>query len=282
MRHFKHIRAVPLLCLPLAPALAQTPVIGAEGGGVCSSASVRGTYAVSLSGRQITSTGTFTNVFQANGTATFDGLSAVELALTANTLQAVGTSLPMSGTYMVEANCVGSIEISSGGSATFNLAIYNSGAGFAIAGSDATYSYNGSGNTAPSNCSLAMLTGVYVFTSTGYGFSSGAVSKAGNITGLLQFDGHGNVTVNASIGSSSTLTGTYSMSSSCVGSATLTDASGNSYAMSMSVYSGNSAASTDFYLTFAQSSKFIIIGSAHAVYGQPTASLRRRGSGRKA
>lgn len=187
---------------------------------------------------------------------------------------------------MVEANCVGSIEINSGGSATFNLAIYNagasSGASFAIAGSDATYSYNGSANTTPSNCNLAMLSGVYVFTSTGYGFSGAAVNEAGNITGLLQFDGHGNVTANANVGSSSTVTGTYSMSSNCVGSATLTDANGKSSVMSLSVYSGNTAASTDFYVTLAQSSKFMVIGTAHAVYGQPTASLRRRGSGRKA
>jgi hypothetical protein len=282
MRHFKAVRAVPLLCLPLAPALAQTPVIGAEGGGVCSSATVKATYAVSLSGRQISSTGTFTNVFQATGTATFDGLSAVTLALTSNTLQAVATPVPMSGTYTVQANCVGSIAINSGGSATFNLAIYNSGAGFAITGSDATYSYNGSGNTTPSACSLAMLSGVYVFTSTGFGFSGGAVDEAGNITGLLQFDGHGNVTANANVGSSSTVTGTYSMSSSCVGSATLTDANGKSSVMSLSVFAGNSAASTQFYVTLAQSSKFMVIGTARAVYGQPTASLQRHRSGRKA
>lgn len=280
MRHFKFVRVVPLLCLPLAPVLAQTPVIG--GGSVCSSATLKGTYAVSLSGRDISSTGTFTNVFQANGTATFDGLSAVTLALTTDTLQAVATAAPMSGTYTVQANCVGSIAVNSGGSETFNLVIYNSGAAFAITGKDATYSYSGSGNTTPSACSLAMLSGVYVFNTTGFAFSGGAVSKAGNITGLLQFDGQGNVTVNANVGSSSTNTGTYTMSSSCVGSATLTDKNGNSYVMSLSVYSGNSAASTDFYLTFAQSSKFIVSGTAHAVYGQPTASLRRRESGRKA
>jgi hypothetical protein len=287
MRHFKAVWAVPLVCLPLAPALAQGPVIGVAGGGVCSSATVKGTYAVSLSGRQISSNGTFTNVFQANGTATFDGLSAVTLALTSNTLQAVGTPLPMSGTYTVQANCEGSIAVTSGGSATLNVVIYNSGAAFAITGKDATYSYSGSGNTTPSACSLAMLSGVYVFTGTGFGFSSGAVSAAGNITGLLQFDGQGNVTVNAnqsslSKTSSSTLTGKYSMSSSCVGSATLTDASGNSYVMSLSVDTGNAAASTDFYVTLAESSKFIISGAAHAAYGQPTASLNRRGMGRRA
>jgi hypothetical protein len=291
MRHFKAIRAVPLLCLPLAPAVAQTPVIGAAGGGVCSSATVKGTYAVSLSGRQISSSsssaGTFTNVLHANGTATFDGLSAVTLALTSNTLQAVATPVPMSGTYTVQANCAGSIAINSGGSATFNMVIYNSGVAFAITGSDATYSYSGSGNTTPSACSLAMLSGVYVFTGTGFGFSSGAVSGAGNITGLLQFDGQGNIIANAnqsslSKTSSSTLTGKYSISSSCAGSATLTDASGNSYVMSLSVYTGNAAADTDFYVTLAQSSKFMISGSAHAAYGQPTASLERRRSGRKA
>jgi hypothetical protein len=33
-------------------------------------------YAVTIAGRQVTTSGNFTSVFQANGSATFDGLNA--------------------------------------------------------------------------------------------------------------------------------------------------------------------------------------------------------------
>src|SRR5579884_2364271 len=130
-----------LCCLPAAPLFAQTTI----GGGSCTSSTINGTYAVSITGRQVSSAGKFTNVFQSNGSATFDGQSKVSISLTASTLQAAGSSLSWSGTYSVQANCAGVITVSAGGNATFNLTIYNSGGNFLLAGSDATYTYTGSG-----------------------------------------------------------------------------------------------------------------------------------------
>ena len=60
-----------------APLLAQTQI----GGGICNSSSLNGTYALSLSGRQVNSSGAFLSVLQANGSATFDGLSTVTIAI---------------------------------------------------------------------------------------------------------------------------------------------------------------------------------------------------------
>jgi len=71
------------------PLLAQTQI----GGATCSSSSLNGIYAMSMTGRQVSSSGTFMSVLQANGTATFDGLSVVNIALTENTNQAVATPL---------------------------------------------------------------------------------------------------------------------------------------------------------------------------------------------
>jgi hypothetical protein len=68
-----------------------------------------------------------------------------------------------------------------------------------------------------------------------------------------------------------TLTGSYSISSNCLGSATLTDASGNSYAMSISIYN-SSVANGAAYVGLARSSKFLVTGNANATYGQPAAS----------
>ncbi len=266
-----------------APLLAQPSI----GGGACNSGSLNGIYAASITGRQVSAAamtpGTYTNVFQANGSATFDGLSKVTITLTADTNQAVAASLTWSGTYSVQANCAGVINIATGGSATLNLAIDDAGADFLVSGSDASYTYSGSGNSQPAVCAVSTFSGVYSLTGTGYALNASEVSGAENGTGLLQFDGQGNVTANITMSANGaassglTLTGTYAVSASCLGSATLTDASSNTYVMSFSIYN-NKVSSTAFYAMLAQGSKFLIAGSGHALYGQPTADAARRGS----
>jgi hypothetical protein len=166
-----------------APLLAQTQI----GGGTCSSSSLNGTYAVSITGRQVSASGAFTSMLQANGTATFDGLSTVAIALTEDTNQAVATPLTWSGTYSVEANCVAIANITSGGSATLNVLIYNQGKDFTLSGSDATYSYGGDGLIQPSSatCSTATLNGVYTFDATGYALTSTSVSGVTNGAGVI-------------------------------------------------------------------------------------------------
>ena len=185
-----------LVCLMAAPLLAQTQV----GGGTCSSSSLNGLYAVNISGRHVTSAGTFTSVFQANGVANFDGLSKVTLTLTADMVPSAGAPLTWSGTYSMQANCAGAVTIATGGSATLNLAVYNQGNDFLITGHDATYSYSGSGSNQPATCSTAMVSGPYAFTGTGFGLSGNAVNGVSDGTGLLQFDGQGKVTANITAG----------------------------------------------------------------------------------
>jgi hypothetical protein len=272
----KHARSTVLFlpCLLAAPMLAQTTI----GGGSCTSATVKGVYAVTITGRQVTTSGNFTNVFQANGSATFDGLSAVAIALTADTGSLAGTPLSWSGTYSVQANCAGAVTIATGGSATFNMALYASGSDFVLTGNDATYSYSGSGITQPASCSAATFAGVYTMSGTGYTLSSSAVSGAAALSGLLQLDGQSVITANLSITqgastSTATLTGSYSLSSNCLGSAALTDSKGGSYVMGFSVYSATKVYSSNVYVTLAQGGKFLISGTAHATYGQPTAGL---------
>jgi hypothetical protein len=265
-------------CLLAAPLVAQPQI----GGGTCNSGTLTGTYAFSLTGRQVTSSGLFTNVFQGNGSANFDGLSKVTITLTAGTIAAVSTPLTWSGTYSIQSNCFGVVTITSGGSATLNVVSYAQGTGtvasdFLVTGNDAIYSYSGSGNTQPSSCSTSTVSGVYTVTGTGYGLSSGSVAGAGAFSGLLQFDGISGLTANVTLASTGgsqpgSLTGSYSVSSNCVGSATLTDSKGNSYVMSFSVTNATSLYSSDLYATIAQNGKFLFSGSAHAIYNQPVAT----------
>ena len=239
-----------LFCLPAAPVLAQTAI----GSSPCTSSALNGTYQFLLNGRQVTASGTTSKVLQAVGTAAFDGLSKVTLTLTANTVttsQTLGTPLVYSGSYSLQANCVGSMSITSGDAATFTLETYNQGKSFAVIGSDATYAYNGSGNAQPASCP-ATLSGVHEFNATGNTFSSVSLVSILDVAGVLQFDGQGTVTANwtqASNLSTTTITatGTYSVNSTCLGSATFTDAANNKYMVSFSIYS----TAPDFALTIA-------------------------------
>src|SRR5271157_1295451 len=242
-----------LFCLPAMPALAQTAI----GGGVCTSSALNGTYELLLTGRQVSVSGTVSKVFQAAGTAAFDGLSRVTFTMTANAVsgsQSFGTPLVYSGTYSLQSNCVGSISITTGDTATFNLealSVSNTtqlASSFALTGSDATYAYNGSGSSQPATCPTT-LSGVHEFNATGSSLSGGSVTGVLDVAGVLQFDGQGNLTANWTqvanlVASTVTATGTYTVTSTCMASATLTDTANNKYAVSLSIYS----AAPDFAL----------------------------------
>lgn len=226
-----------LVCPPAAPVLAQTAI----GGGSCTSSTLNGTYEFILSGRQVTAAGAVSRVFQGVGTAAFDGLSKVTFTMTANILgasQSFGTPTVYSGSYSMQSNCVGSIGTNSGDLGTCTVEAYNEGKAFAVIGSDANYAYNGSGNLQPATCPVA-LSGVHEFNATGSALSGASVTGVLDVAGVLQFDGQGNATANWTQVSNLattlvTATGTYSVGSICLASATLTDTANNKYAVSLS------------------------------------------------
>jgi len=223
-------------CLTAAPLSAQPQI----GGGVCSSASLNGAYSLTLSGRDVSSSVTFSKVAQGVGTATFDGLNRVTFSLTNNTNQIFGTSEALSGTYSMQANCIGVLNIATGDTATFALESYDQGKNYLITGQDGTYSFTGSGGSLPATCSTSQLNGGYSFNATGFNLTSGAVTGVSNISGILQFDGKSAVsgTWYEAAGTSNTnlnLSGQFTVTASCTGSATLSDTSGNSYSLLFTV-----------------------------------------------
>jgi hypothetical protein len=256
-----------LFCLPAAPLLAQ-PAIGSS---PCNSSTLNGAYELILSGRQVATTGAVSQLFQAVGTATFDGLSKVTFTMTANTVttsQNFGKPLVYSGTYSLQSNCLGAINITGGDTGTFTLESFNSGKTFAVIGSDANYAYNGTGNAQPATCPTT-LSGVHEFNATGNSLSGVTVTAVLDVAGVLQFDGQGNATANWTQVSNLTATtvsatGTYSVSPGCVASVTLTDTSNNKYAVSLSIYS----TAPNFALAVT-SPQLLIDGSGAAA--QPTA-----------
>src|SRR5271166_4231660 len=131
MNHERTAKLLAWSFLLASPLLAQTTI----GGGTCASSTLNGTYELLLSGRQVTAIGAISKVFQAVGTAAFDGLSKVTFTLTANTVsggQAFGMPLVYSGQYSLQSNCVGSITISSGDTGTFSVEAYSQGKAFAV------------------------------------------------------------------------------------------------------------------------------------------------------
>jgi uncharacterized protein (TIGR03437 family) len=262
-----------VLSVPAVPALAQTTI----GGGVCTSATLTGTYEFLLNGRQLTSTGTVTKVFQGIGTASFDGLSKVTMTLTANTVtsaQSFGTAVVYAGSYSMQSNCVGTITINSGDTATFTLTAYNqaptatAAASFAGVGSDASYAYNGTGNNQPASCP-ATITGAHEFNGTGSALSGASVTSTLDVDGILQFDGAGNVSANWTQASNLTATqvkatGTYSVGTGCLASATLIDTATNKYTFALSFSSASPA-----FAFMASSPQLIFDGSGAAM--QPAA-----------
>ena len=260
--------SIGLLFLVSAPLYAQTTI----GGDVCSTLSLNGTYMMTLTGRQINASGSYTNILQANGSVTFDGQSKLTMTLTADTLKGVGTATSYAGTYTVQANCAGTVSITTGDTATYNLLIYNQGNDFLLAGTDAAYNLTGSGSIQSTNaCAVGKLSGAYSMNATGFSMANGAVSGVGDGTGLIQFDGKSAVTANfnlSTVGASSSslaMTGSYSLGSNCLGTASLTDSKGNAYTMALVATGVSATAVTGFSVTLGQSGKLTLLGAGHGV-----------------
>jgi uncharacterized protein (TIGR03437 family) len=262
---------ISFFCLLATRGSAQTS------GGSCSPSTLKGTYSLSLGGRAISAAGSVTGIFQGDGTATFDGVGAVILAGTDNTNLASGKAFNFKGTYTLPSNCSGTITFTSGSTGTFMLLAWNSGNQYNIAGSDATYVYSGNGSgVQPAGCAMSTLSGAYTYSLTGSMLAGNALTGSADEAGVIQFDGQGNVTsatytITASGTAPSTLSasGTYTVGSSCLASATLMDSTGKANALNF-VIEGDYGENA---ILIEANTQFIGSGSAHSAFTNPTQAI---------
>jgi len=228
-----------LACLP-GVLLAQPQI----GGGNCSTATLSGGYSATLTGRALSSSNALTITTEGVGSVTFDGQSKVTFTLTTNTAKTFGTPQTLAGTYTLQANCAGTVSITSGDLASFTLEAYNQGKNYLMTGQDGVYAFTGSGGILPATCPATLTAGSYPTNGTGFGLTSGAITSAFNVLGMIQFSGVSTIAMNlyvASNGSTKNIsaTGSYTLGSNCSGTATLTDSSANSYTVTFEFTSGS-------------------------------------------
>jgi uncharacterized protein (TIGR03437 family) len=270
MRPCKLVFSILFVQMLLVQAHAQTQI----GGSTCTNASLNGVYGITSSGRLVTPSGTIAKIYQGAGTATFDGQSKVTFALSINTGSGSTQQQTYSGTYNIAANCSGTLtaNVSLGVTALYSVGVWNQGKIFLMSGSDGTYTLIANGTIQTiSPCQVSSLSGSYPYQVNGESFSGTAVTGVLVSTGAFQFDGQGNLTGTSSQVVSGaltavTLTGTYTVSSNCTGSATYTDSTGKSYTLALTVNGPE-------FVMAGLSSQTIYSGAGHAAFtsaGQAT------------
>jgi len=254
-----------LACLPgllAVPLLAQPQI----GGGTCSSASVNGTYSVSLTGRDVTPSVTFTNVEYAVGSVTFDGLSKVTLNLTTASAKFSESPQTFGGTYTMQSNCVGTVTITSGDTASYTLQSYNNGKDYLMVGQNGTYSISLSGSVLPATCPASIPAQTYSFNGNGFNLASSQISGAFNISGLLTISAPNSISFTSFYTSPTgpvtlSASGTYTVGANCTGTATLQDSTGVFYYVAFEL---TSAAGANFTFV-SESSHSLILASGRAL-----------------
>jgi hypothetical protein len=185
----------------------------------CSNATLVGNYGFTITGVDATgSLAASVGQFTADGKGNFTGI------FTNSTAGVINTNVALTGTYSVNTNCTGTTTLTpSGGAATsFSLVVVSTGAQFEIVETKAGASQYGYALAqGKAICTNAGIKSTFGFRGGGYDSSLAPYAWAGQV----KLDGVGSVTGSETASfagsiQSFSLSGSYSVSSNCTGTAT--------------------------------------------------------------
>ena len=205
----------------------------------CSNVSLNGVLYYSTSGTVKTGTGTATASYSELAKLTADGKGNLSGQTTTSTAGVIAT-LPVSGSYSIQANCSGTATLTtSANSAQVALQIVNGG-GLTLGsitsstlGELSEARFYRAANATGSQCGNGSLMGAYGLLLTGGTYVSATRTEYENASQLV-FDGKGGITVTGEIttpsasGTPSNGTGTYTIAADCSGTAQVITTSGAS------------------------------------------------------
>lgn len=191
----------------------------------CTNATLVGNYGFTITG--VNSSGSLTATV---GQLTADGKGKFTGIFANSTAGVISPDVALTGTYAVRANCTGTTTITSGGTAAhFSAVVVSNGGQFEITRTDKGASQYGyalaQGNA---TCTNAGIKNTFGFRGGGYTSSLAPYAFAGQV----KLNGLGGITGSESASFGGTietfsLTGSYSVSSNCTGTATFKGSTGN-------------------------------------------------------
>ena len=217
--------AALLFLLPAVSAIvnAQTLIGSAS---TCTNANIAGSYGYTLSGWVFTSTTEYP--FADAGSLTSDENGNLTGS---STYSLDGTVQPrtLTGKYSVSSDCTGTATLSDnlGNVTHLSLVVVGNGQSIQLVQSDSGTVISGNATAQQTNCTAATISGLYGFALNGWLFDSSGNQYPFTDVGKLSSGGTGSVTLNDTTSTAGTIgsrtSGNYSLTSSCTGTATMTD-----------------------------------------------------------
>jgi hypothetical protein len=195
----------------------------------CSNATLVGNYGFTITG--VTTKGLLS---ASVGQLTADGKGNFTGVLTNSTAGVISSNVALTGTYSIKTNCTGTTTITPSGSkpTNFSLVVVSNGAQFELTDTDAgTSQYGYALAQGKATCTDAGIKNTFGFRGGGYNLSTSSTTPDA-WAGQVKLNGLGGVTGSESASFDGTiesfsLTGTYTVSSNCTGTATFNGSTGN-------------------------------------------------------
>jgi hypothetical protein len=230
-----------VIFLAANPADAQTLAGQAES---CSTATLTGTYAYLLKGALYQATyGVFSPFadmggLTADGKGNFTGSSSASVG---------GQILPrtITGTYSVNSNCTGQTTLTDNvvGTTHFNFTVLNNGQTITFIQADSGWVVFGEARPQQTSCSAGSINGLYGFSISGFFIDPNGNSDNYADSGQLSFNGAGALSISDTVSeggqiTSRSISGTYTLSPNCTGTAIFTDPKLGTFNMNIALSAG--------------------------------------------